>query len=326
MPPRKPAPPRRSGRGRRARDRGGEGEHDIGGVAGLARDVDRFAAALHRLGQIADEAEKVTVEYVYRLKIPADYKVMPHRHPVDEHLTVLSGTFYLAVGETFDPEKGMQGFPVGSLLVMPAETAHYAWTKEETIVQVHGIAVGHHLCQPVRRSKKEIAPALRDGAPAATSGMLGACRHRPPTRARQEDAVATTEQPAWTIDPVHSSAEFSLAYMGFSTYRTGFRSLEGALSFDPAVVVVGVRDQAHGHTVVSQVNVGLVVLNARQLADRVHEPCACRERSHPEVRARAVADDPPIFDALGLVELLRTDPVGHAGLLVTASVSPRTTH
>ena len=77
--------------------------------------------------------------YVYRLKIPADYKVMPHRHPVDEHLTVLSGTFYLAVGEKFDPEKGKQGFPVGSFLVMPAETAHFAWTKEETIVQVHGV-------------------------------------------------------------------------------------------------------------------------------------------------------------------------------------------
>jgi polyisoprenoid-binding protein YceI len=38
----------------------------------------------------------------------------------------------------------------------------------------------------------------------------------------------------WTIDPVHSSVEFSLDYMGFSTYRTGFRSLEGSLEFDPA--------------------------------------------------------------------------------------------
>src|SRR5437870_11855824 len=36
----------------------------------------------------------------------------------------------------------------------------------------------------------------------------------------------------WTIDPVHSSVEFSLDYMGFSTYRTGFRALEGSLEFD----------------------------------------------------------------------------------------------
>ena len=38
----------------------------------------------------------------------------------------------------------------------------------------------------------------------------------------------------WTIDPVHSSVEFSLDYMGFSTYRTGFRALEGSLAFDAA--------------------------------------------------------------------------------------------
>src|ERR671931_2409669 len=38
----------------------------------------------------------------------------------------------------------------------------------------------------------------------------------------------------WTIDPVHSSVEFSLDYMGFSTYRTGFRALEGSLQFDAA--------------------------------------------------------------------------------------------
>ena len=38
----------------------------------------------------------------------------------------------------------------------------------------------------------------------------------------------------WTIDPVHSSVEFSLDYMGSSIYRTGFRALEGSLEFDAA--------------------------------------------------------------------------------------------
>jgi polyisoprenoid-binding protein YceI len=38
----------------------------------------------------------------------------------------------------------------------------------------------------------------------------------------------------WSIDPVHSSVEFSIDYMGFTTYRTGFRALEGSLEFDPA--------------------------------------------------------------------------------------------
>ena len=44
----------------------------------------------------------------------------------------------------------------------------------------------------------------------------------------------TTTLATWTIDPVHSSVEFSLDYMGFSTYRTGFRALEGSLEFDVA--------------------------------------------------------------------------------------------
>jgi len=44
----------------------------------------------------------------------------------------------------------------------------------------------------------------------------------------------TTTLSSWIIDPVHSSVEFSLDYMGFSTYRTGFRALEGSLEFDPA--------------------------------------------------------------------------------------------
>ena len=43
-----------------------------------------------------------------------------------------------------------------------------------------------------------------------------------------------TSLSTWTIDPVHSSVEFSLDYMGISTYRTGFRALEGTLAFDAA--------------------------------------------------------------------------------------------
>ena len=45
--------------------------------------------------------------------------------------------------------------------------------------------------------------------------------------------MATTRA-TWTIDPVHSSVEFSLHDMGFSIYRTGFRALEGSLEFDAA--------------------------------------------------------------------------------------------
>ncbi|MDP9265376.1 MAG: hypothetical protein M3O91_04550 [Chloroflexota bacterium] len=64
-----------------------------------------------------------------------------------------------------------------------------------------------------------------------------------------------------------------------------------------------------------------MVVDARQLADRLHEPGACRERPGLEVRGRTVAEHAPILDALGLVELLRADLVGHPGLLVTEHCS-----
>ena len=40
--------------------------------------------------------------FVLRLKLPASYSVAPHTHPVDEVITVISGTFRLGMGETAD--------------------------------------------------------------------------------------------------------------------------------------------------------------------------------------------------------------------------------
>ncbi len=71
-------------------------------------------------------------------------------------------------------------------------------------------------------------------------------------------------------------------------YRDLACHLDGALAHP--VVVVGVRNQAHGHPVVAQVNVRLVVLSAGPLAHLLPEPCACCERSGPKVHARAIAD------------------------------------
>lgn len=76
--------------------------------------------------------------YALQLKIPAGYKFVPHRHPVVEHATVISGTLYFGTGEKFDPEKG-KALPAGSFFLVPAQTPHFAWTKEETIIQVHAI-------------------------------------------------------------------------------------------------------------------------------------------------------------------------------------------
>ena len=76
-------------------------------------------------------------EYTLRLKMPAGFKVMPHWHPKDEHVTVLSGKFAAGMGEKFD-QASMKEFPVGSFVQMPKKMNHYAMAIEETIIQLHG--------------------------------------------------------------------------------------------------------------------------------------------------------------------------------------------
>ena len=53
--------------------------------------------------------------FVLRLKFPAGYRVAPHIHPVDEVLTVMSGSFSMGMGENADRSKA-QTLPAGSFL------------------------------------------------------------------------------------------------------------------------------------------------------------------------------------------------------------------
>ena len=75
--------------------------------------------------------------FVIRLKLPAGYKIAPHWHPGDEHVTVLSGTISFGMGEKFD-ESAMKTLTAGGYAMMPAEMRHFARAKTATIVQVHG--------------------------------------------------------------------------------------------------------------------------------------------------------------------------------------------
>ncbi len=76
--------------------------------------------------------------FVIRLKFPADYEIPPHRHTQEEHVTVISGGFGMGAGAAHDREAAPL-LPPGSFVRIPKGTAHYAWTNEETIVQLNGI-------------------------------------------------------------------------------------------------------------------------------------------------------------------------------------------
>jgi hypothetical protein len=43
--------------------------------------------------------------YVVRVKLPSGVKLMPHRHHEDRVYTVISGVFYIGLGEQFDEAK-----------------------------------------------------------------------------------------------------------------------------------------------------------------------------------------------------------------------------
>jgi hypothetical protein len=73
-----------------------------------------------------------------RLWMPDGYKVPPHIHPNIERVTVISGTFNFGMGDKFD-QALTQPMPAGTFGFWPAGMKHFAWTKGETVIQLHGI-------------------------------------------------------------------------------------------------------------------------------------------------------------------------------------------
>ena len=76
--------------------------------------------------------------YTVRLQMPAGYKIAPHWHPTDEHVTVLAGTIAIGMGEKFD-ENSMTKLPQGGYALLPAEMRHFAMAKTDAIIEVYGM-------------------------------------------------------------------------------------------------------------------------------------------------------------------------------------------
>ena len=77
--------------------------------------------------------------YVIRVKVPSGVKLMPHRHPEDRVYTVMSGVFYIGLGDQFDGDK-VEAYPPGSVIVLPGNTSHFHWAKSgEYVTQVTAI-------------------------------------------------------------------------------------------------------------------------------------------------------------------------------------------
>lgn len=77
--------------------------------------------------------------YTIRVRVPGGVKLMPHRHSEDRIYTVISGVFYIGLGDEFDAGK-LEAYPPGAVIVLPGNTSHFHLAKSgEYISQVTAI-------------------------------------------------------------------------------------------------------------------------------------------------------------------------------------------
>jgi len=77
-------------------------------------------------------------QFVMRLMLPAGYVIAPHWHSLAEQLTVISGTFYIGMGDKTERAQA-HGLTAGGFHYLPGKAHHYAFVKEATVVQVEGM-------------------------------------------------------------------------------------------------------------------------------------------------------------------------------------------
>jgi quercetin dioxygenase-like cupin family protein len=106
----------------------------------------------HRIVPIRPMSEDVDVLYgdpaqegapfVMRIRELPGTIIPPHKHPVDEHITVVQGTIYFAVSEKFD-RAALREIKTGGYAFIPAGSTMFGYIPDGAIVQVHGTGPFH---------------------------------------------------------------------------------------------------------------------------------------------------------------------------------------
>ena len=91
---------------------------------------------------IHGDVEKEGQEFVMRIRELRGSSIPPHTHPVDEHLTVLTGNVCLGTGPEFVREK-LECLGPGGYAFFPKGTTIFGEVLEPGTVQVHGIGPFH---------------------------------------------------------------------------------------------------------------------------------------------------------------------------------------
>jgi quercetin dioxygenase-like cupin family protein len=78
--------------------------------------------------------------YSLRFKLPANYLIPAHSHPMDENVVIVSGALTFGMGDALN--KGAAAnktLAVGGFALMPAQMNHFAYTSgQETTIVLYG--------------------------------------------------------------------------------------------------------------------------------------------------------------------------------------------
>jgi quercetin dioxygenase-like cupin family protein len=115
------------------------------GVVTNATATDSRSAHFAPLGRMTSDVEilyghpdSVGKPFVMRIRELPGTIVPPHTHPVDEHITIVQGTWYFGLGEQYD-STSLRELKAGSYAFAPAGATMFAHSPELAIVQVHGL-------------------------------------------------------------------------------------------------------------------------------------------------------------------------------------------
>jgi hypothetical protein len=80
--------------------------------------------------------------FVMRIRELPGTIIPPHKHPVDEHITVVQGTIYFGIGDKFDRSLAKE-IKAGGYAFIPKGSTMFGFIPDGAIVQVHGVGPFH---------------------------------------------------------------------------------------------------------------------------------------------------------------------------------------
>jgi quercetin dioxygenase-like cupin family protein len=116
-------------------------------ASGVGRVADGSSGAFHvaplrpMTGDVeilSGDPEKPGEPFVMRIRELPGTIIPLHSHPVDENITVVQGTWYFAVGDTWD-KSALKALHAGDYAYAPKGSTMFGACPDGAIVQVHGI-------------------------------------------------------------------------------------------------------------------------------------------------------------------------------------------